>query len=389
MELARAAKVGVCVAALALGAGLRLWASTLGGNYDIESFWLVAQLVEAGKHVYIETDRMPYAPGAAALFALALQVERGLGFDGLASFHVVLAGLLTLADLAIALTLARAYGWAAAVAFALNPVSILITGYHTQIDTLAILFGLWSWRLLESPAAAVGWRAVVPAALLLGLSLTTKHVFALFPLWVLAASSRPLAQRALYGAFAYTVFAAAFLPFVYHAAGLAAVREHVFAYRGGFWYANALIVQLIPSGAWATRAFLAVMVAAGVLVGRAAPRAAFCAYLVLLVALSPTIANQYLAIPLVACAVHWKNPLGWLYAGLATVALLGSPDNVGTLPPMRATAAHLRELGLVLAPAPHSSLWPQLCLLFFIASWPIASLVAGGRAGRAARSVGR
>lgn len=388
MGLASTAKAVAGVAALALGAGLRLWASTLGGNYDIESFWLVAQLVEAGKHVYIETNRMPYAPGAAALFALALQIERGLGFDGLASFHVVLAGLLTLADLAIALTLARACGWAAAVAFALNPVSILITGYHTQIDTLAILFGLWSWRLLESPAAA-GWRGVVPAAVLLGLSLTTKHVFALFPLWVLAASSRPLAQRALYGAIAYAIFAAAFVPFVYHAAGLAAVREHVFAYRGGFWYANALIVQLIPSGVWATRAFLAAMVAAGVLVGRTAPRAAFFAYLVLLVALSPTIANQYLAIPLVACAVHWKNPLGWLYVGLATVALLGSPDNVGTLAPMRATAAHLRELGLVLAPGPHSSLWPQLCLLLFVASWPVASFVAGARTTRAARSVGR
>lgn len=368
-----------CAAALALGAGLRLWASTLGWNYDVESFWLVAHLVEAGKNVYIETNRMPYGPVSPAIFALALQLEHGLGFDGLAPFHVIVAGLLTLADLGIAVTLARAYGYAPAIVFALCPVSILITGYHSQIDSVAILFGLWSWRLIEAPAGAARQRDVVPAALLLGLSLATKHVFAVFPLWVLAASSRPLAQRLLYGAIAYAVFAAAFLPFVADPAGWAGVHDHVFAYRGGDWYANALIVRLIPSGVWATRTFLAALVAAGVLVGVTAPRAAFLAYLVLLVALSPTIANQYLAIPLVACAVHWRNPLGWVYVGLATLALLGSPDNVGILPAMRANAAHLRDLGLVLAAGPHSALWPQVCLLLFLASWPLGALVARGR----------
>ena len=223
-------------------------------------------------------------------------------------------------------------------------------------------------------------RDIVPAALLLGLSLATKHVFAFFPIWFLVASPRPPAQRVLYGVIAYSVLVAALLPFMADSAGRVGVYDHVVAYRGGGLFRHALITRLVPSGAWATRAFIASMVAAGVLVGRTAPRTAFFAYLVLLVALSPTIANQYLAIPLVACAVRWRNPFGWLYVGVATLALLGSADNVGALPAMQETAARLVQLGMVLVPTPQTTLWPQLCLLLFFVSWPIGWLATRAQA---------
>ena len=140
----------------------------------------------------------------------------------------------------------------------------------------------------------------------------------------------------------------------------------MFAYRGGDWFAHGLIARLTPNRDWATRAFLAGMVAAGVAVGRTAPRAIFLVYLVLLVAVSPTIANQHLAIPLVACAVHWRNPFAWAYVGVATLALLASPDNVGALPAMQTIAARLTALGFALAAGTHSAPWPQLCLLLFL-----------------------
>lgn len=381
MRVAGAAKVAACAAALTLGAALRLWASTQGWNYDVESFWIVGHLVEAGKNVYVETNRMPYGPVSPALFALALRLEQGLGFDGIMPFHVIVAGILTLADVGIAVTLARVYGFAPAVAFALSPVSILVTGFHSQIDNLAILLGLWSWRLAEAPARR-GLGDIVPAALLLGLSLATKHVLVFFPLCLLVASSRPLAQRVLYGVIAYAVFVAALLPFATSPAGWAGVYDHVIAYRGGDWYANALIARVIPSPTWATRLFIAVMVVGVPAVGRLAPRSAFFAYLTLLVAASPTIANQYLAIPLVACAVRWRNPLGWAYVGVATLALLGSADNVGALPAMGETAARLRQLGVVLVAGPRSTLWPQLCLLLFVASWTVGWIRPGRRRGR-------
>jgi len=83
------------------------------------------------------------------------------------------------------------------------------------------------------------------------------------------------------------------------------------------------------------------------------------------------IANQYLAIPLIACAVQWKNPFGWAYMGVATLALLASPDKDGALPAMQTVAAQLRALGVALAPEAHSALWPQLCLMLFLAAWLI------------------
>ena len=137
MRMTGTVKAGVCAAALILGAGLRLSASTLGWNFDIESFFLVGHLMESGRNVYVETGRMPYGPVSPAIFALALQLERALGFDGIAPFHFIVAGILTVADMGIALTLLRAYGYAPAIVFALSPVSILITGYHSQIDNAA------------------------------------------------------------------------------------------------------------------------------------------------------------------------------------------------------------------------------------------------------------
>lgn len=376
----RELKIAALGLVLCAGAALRMWLSTLGWNYDLVSWWIIANLVEEGKNIYVETARLPYAPIWAGIAWLALWVQQGLGLTGMTSFHVLVAGFLTIVDIGIAITLARVCGYLPAVLFLLCPVSLLITGYHSQIDNIAILLALWSWRLMEGQSEGAGQPDdVIWPAILMGLSLATKHVFAFFPLWMLLWQSRPMKQRLLYCGIAYAIFLGAFLPYVLTPEGLAGVKAHVFMYRGYSRFGNALLPRLIPSPALWNPAFEAGMLGAGFMIARWAPRELFFLYPVALVTFTPLMADQYLAIPITSFAAYWRHWPMWAYVLAATLALLASTDDVGRLPAMQFIAAPLREGGFNLSEDPQSTLLPQFCLLLFALScvvihraWPIA-----------------
>ncbi len=365
---------------LCSGAALRIWLSTLAWNFDLVSWWIVANLVNEGRNVYVETARLPYGPIWAGIAWLALWIQQALGFTGMTSFHVLVAGFLTIVDIGIAITLARVCGYLPAVLFSLCPVSLLITGYHSQIDNIAILLAFWSWRLMEGRSERAGQPDdIIWPAVLMGLSLATKHVFAFFPLWMLLWRSQPMKHRLLYAGIAYAIFLGSFLPYVLTPEGFAGVKAHVFMYRGYERYGNALVPRLIPVPALWSRAFEAGMAGAGFMIARWAPREMFFLYPVALVTLAPSIHDQYLAIPIISFAAYWKHLPMWAYVLTATAALLGSRDDVGGLPAMQFIATPLREAGFNLSAGPQSTLLPQLCLLLFALScflihraWPIA-----------------
>ena len=58
---------------------------------------------------------------------------------------------------------------------------------------------------------------------------------------------------------------------------------------------------------------------------------ALAAYLIGFFMFSPSIALQYLFIPLVALALTWKRHSGWIFIVVSTALLLVVPDNVGSL----------------------------------------------------------
>ncbi|MGH9336424.1 MAG: hypothetical protein ACRD21_22030, partial [Vicinamibacteria bacterium] len=69
-------------------------------------------------------------------------------------------------------------------------------------------------------------------------------------------------------------------------------------------------------------------------------------YVVAIVALSSAMADQYLAIPLAACAVYWRYFTSWWYVAVSALYLASSQANVGMLPAMAPYALWVRELGL-------------------------------------------
>jgi hypothetical protein len=333
------------------------------GNYDIESYKVVVRLIETGQSVYANTARYNYGPLWSWLLWCLWKLA-GL-FTSANAFHFCVSALLTLVDMALAFILARRYTPQAALFFLTCPISILITGVHGQFDNLAVLVGLCAWLLIEpdEPERPLG-RLMVGAALL-GLSISIKHILVFFPLWILLCprfGSWP--RRVMFVGVAWLVFALGFAPWLADPASRNGIVEHVLLYRSkenlGIMsqFASLLmtlgrvvswkpIVHSLPMACWC----LALMVI-GWWTGQQRPRELFFAYLVAMVGLSPAMADQYLAIPLVACALAYRYWPVWLYSAVATVYLLCSRDNLALF--------HLPFI--LFLPA-------QLCLLLLLLMW--------------------
>jgi hypothetical protein len=345
--------VAVCVAAV----GLRLAVSQAGYNYDLQSWDLVSKLVVEGKSVYANTFRYPYGPTGVYLLGLLRLMAGRLGMNTIQGFHLLVAAVLSMADVGLGFLLWRFFGLAESCFYVLNPVSILITGYHSQIDCLAILLGFCGWLILESSLVGRSVGKYYGSALLMGLSLSIKHVLFLFPVWVVARCYKRVwgvRKHLGYLAISYGVFFSAFgLYLLRYPESLAGIREHVFEYRGMGDYEDSLLVDAISAASPAvakraggggldlyTALFIGLLLLLGLWAGRRRPASSFYLYLAGLTTFAPVTGDEYLVIPLLACAVFPRSWTSWLFTAVATAVLLGSPNNIGSIPALRPVLYH-------------------------------------------------
>jgi hypothetical protein len=151
---------------LALALRLVVVALTTGAGYDITSYTIQAQSVLTHHNIYTFTDRYPYPPVWVWLVALAQWIANttGLSFGGLARLPGI-AG-----DVLIVALLQRAKGSKAALFYAVNPVSILITAGHGQFDGLVMALVVAAWVLWDTRQR----RNAAWAALALGGAIALK-----------------------------------------------------------------------------------------------------------------------------------------------------------------------------------------------------------------------
>ena len=280
------------VAVLAAGVALRFWASTRGSNFDLESYGIVRDIAERGGNVYAETDRYNYGP--VWFYVLGFLGDLSDLFSNPAdAFRALLVGLLTLVDIGIWAVLHRRYGRIAGFVFFLTPVSIIITGYPNPFDNLAILLGLLAMLVYAVSA--------VPGLLLLGVSLTVKHVLLAFPLW-LAIKEKGFERKAAAALVPPAVLMLSFVPFL--SEGRGGIAANVLRYRGHdnapFWHA------VLPAGLQPLISpfvlFALALLVLGFVWRRHDPLDLALLYLVAMVVFAPSIANQYLAIAIPAIA---------------------------------------------------------------------------------------
>ena len=324
--------VGWVVAAAVLGIAARLLAATQGHNYDIESYWIVAGIVDEGGNVYAETHRYNYGP--AWFFVLgAIKELAELFADPFVAFRYLVPTLLSAVDLWIAFMLARRFGRLTATLFLLNPVVILITGYHSQFDNLAVAVGLAAMLLLERADRSDGGRMErrwwTAGVVVLGLSLVVKHLLVVLPVW-LAMRQRSLKRSAVMLVLPPAILVGSFLPFV--AEGGSGIVANVIEYRSA---ENApfhgwLLPRLLQRHVSEVMLFGGVLLLLGLAWRRRPPVEQLLLYTVAVVLLSPGLYNQYLAIPAAAMAAFMN--VGYLaYIAASTAYLVADGSNLGNL----------------------------------------------------------
>jgi hypothetical protein len=385
----------VFVASLFAGVALRIWASTLGYNDDFKAWSLVASVMAAGKNVYAST-LWNYGPIWPEILQLIKWADSTLRVN---AFHTSIAGFLTLADAGIAVILVRLGGYVPGILFMLCPVSILITGYHSQIDNLAVLFGLLSWYVLRSTPSVrdSGRGQIVLAALLMGTSLATKHVMLFFPLWILFWPGRPVVQRVMYCVLAYAFCAATFVPFATNPAAAVGMSKNVMGYRGLwpglFLRLVSLVAPLEQVAAWFSWVPLLspfdfvlamAMVLTGIAVARKFPRDPLFVYLIAMLAYAPSMAEQYLTIPVASCAMYWQRWQSWAYIVIALALLSSSPVNIGSLHAVNTYTLYLRRVGLMNTQAQLPMLLLLLSFYYTGGERPVSGVPSGAKPGEPA-----
>lgn len=367
----RAWLVGAALASVII----KVCLASLAHNFDVDSYVLVADHVLAGHVVYAETERYNYAPLWSYVVAGCRWLQQALYPNeldgGVRMFHVLIALLLAYVDLLIAGWLAGRYGAGPAAFFLCNPVSWVLTGFHSQFDNLAVYFSLLGVGFaLGTTGSSASRRDFILGVVLLGLSLVTKHLLVFFPLWCLMRADINRPRKLALLVFPVALFLLSFAPFCFDGAARRGILDNVFRYEA--FRFTGLVPRLLG---WAVdmeavdRALGVIPIVGGYkliwigllcLVGwllRGIPRGrAVFYYFAALVVFSGQVADQYLAIPLVACAVLWRSPLAWGYSALTLFYLLGSAANIGTVDGFEWLASAPRAIGCM-------AWWPLVFLL--------------------------
>ncbi len=310
-------------AALAIRA---VFASSLAGNYDLDSWRIVVNILRRGGNLYLETGRYNYSPLWAGILAVLDRVGGALGLSLVQMVRLFLLAVDGATALLIrAIALQR--GWSqrralsAALLFFANPVSVIVSGYCGTFDNLSIAFLLLA--LLLAARRPAGQVAVSGA---LSLSLLAKHLTWFHPLIFALRRERPrLSWPAALAP--YAVFAASFLPFW---SGREGIRSHVFGYRGldePYGTEPLRFVRWLPRETTTVLLVAAALTAAVLLARVEMPRASLILTLVLLI-FAPGICPYYFVWP-VALGALYPSAGYFVYTVVVAGFLVHSPDVLG------------------------------------------------------------
>ena len=318
----------VLIGILIIGTILRYIMLLTPYNFDFESYCIVGDLVTQGENVYASTFRYNYGFFFSVIQGVAWWLS-GFWGDQQTVFRVLIVSVLTLADLGIFAILYKKYSLRAAGCFYLSLVSIAITGQHHQFDNISVLLFLIAICFFntENDFSKNDFLFV----LFFSASLIMKHIFFVFPVWILFNNRLSIKKKLLYAFVPPAIFLLSFVPFaIGNQNALYGIIKNVFMYRS---YNNAPLLSLVyrlmnlPDQYWII-GFIGCMVLVGFLYRKSDIDHQMLIYLLALLAFSSEIANQYLAIPLVSICVLTKeagtilyNVLEFLYLCVSDVGL--------------------------------------------------------------------
>ena len=232
-------------------------------------------------------------------------------------FRIYIVSILTLTDAGIAYWIKRKCNLNLGLLFFLNPVSVIITGYHNQFDNIAVFLALIAVEFVDEDSRDVTKNDVI-SIFFLSLSLMTKHILFIFFGWIFLQQNK---GHSILKRFAYTfippaIFLLSFIPFcIGNRAALDGIIKNVFMYRS---YNNYPLLRVIlemmsiPNNMY-FYIYVAIMIVIGLLLRKQKLSDLMILYLASMVAFSSAISNQYLVIPVVALVACRKKVFFLLY----------------------------------------------------------------------------
>ncbi len=299
---------------VSLGFGLRIGLAHFGHNFDFDSFQIVAGLVQDHENVYASTTRYNYGPVwlniLYVFYSLASWSSNFLPYGPLTLFRYSLPFFLGLVDLGIMAVLWKKYNKTIAIIFFLNPISVFISGYHNQFGNLAVLVGLLAMLMYSSGEERLSKNKII-GLILLGISLSIKHILFLFPLWLVFKEKR-WTERMIVFLLPITIFLFSFLPYL--GEGREGIIRNVFLYES---LDNHIFFRLFVPGM--LRGFISskvlwwlIVIVFGIIYRKKEGFYSLLTYLIVFVSTSPSIANQYLSLPMAFIAAY-LNPFFMVY----------------------------------------------------------------------------
>lgn len=317
-------KIFLIFVVLILGVSLRFFFSSLGHNYDMESYKIVGEIVDSGQNVYAATHRYNYGP--VWFWILGFLHEDNISIQEL---HFRVTFILTLFDIFLSIILYKVFGFLSFLIFFLNPISIFISGFHGQFDNFAILVGFISVLLFHKYKISNKLNYFYFSTVFLGISLAIKHVLFLFPLWVFFwEKNRKTKLLSLF--IPFFIFLLFFIPYV-NEISFKGILDNVLLYRSfnNAPFFNFILPEFIKHIFISPFFFfLFILTFLGLLIAKNSFNAIekFLIYLIVVVIFSSAITNQYLVIPLLFISVY-PNIIFYLFSILGFLQISMNPHS--------------------------------------------------------------
>lgn len=300
--------------AVTIGIFFRFVVMSLGHNFDFESYCIVGEIAGNFRNVYAETSRYNYGFIFFIIQGFLYRLSQIGIRDWILLYRVLIVSTLTLTDLCISLFLAKRYSIKSAILFFLNPVSIIISGYHNQFDNIAVFLALLTIPFYNEEEKCN--KNDIAFILLISLSLITKHILFIFPIFLLFKKNLPIKKKILFAFVPPIIFLLSFIPFIiFNESALKGVLKNVFLYRS---VNNAPLLCIFyklvhfPNGL-KIFVFAGMMAILGFIIRNETYEKTVLIYFIAMVSFSSAIANQYLVIPMVSLCILAIAPFNTLY----------------------------------------------------------------------------
>jgi hypothetical protein len=293
-------KSSIFIAIIILGVYFRISIGLQGHSIDMEHWRFLADYKKFNGHLW-EFGSNAYGPVWVHVLYFLDKIYF-FSINELDSLKWKIVIFLTFIDLLIFYFLLKNYSLKIATLFFLNPISIFLTGFHNGFENFAIFIGFVAVICYSKIKSNYGFLLCV---VLLGVSLTTKHILFLLPFW-LAIKEKTWTRKILMALVPLAIFLLSFLPW-WHEESEFIIRS-VFQYssmnNGIAW--SLFTPQFFNSYIGYKNLFLIALFLTGFVFEKKNKLDTFFLYLLTFFFVSSSLANQYFAIPLIAIAVYFN-----------------------------------------------------------------------------------